>query len=344
MLSNKEEAKWGFRIVKALEWRKRYSFESAWPAIDAYYRHQFDMEGVPRFNLIYMMGQTLIPNLVFQSPGIINTPARDDMTFLASIWDSIDNTWIRHSEMKEIAKETVLSSYLHNTTATQIGYDFGTESDELREKQTEAFGEIGGSVNRTRAQNMPWVDTIPSHRFIAAPGTIAMRNCIWAGKLVSMPIRILKSINNVKNVTHNKLPEEIHRMETEMWEGRDPDKWCHFWEIHDAETKQWFWLGTHGKFILPPQPDPLQVYGLPYEILSFNKNNLSIFGTPDAEYVKSQQFEGDEVRLHGMYMRRYSLPKFFYDSNVIDPDEVAKMMEARVGPGIPVTRWYRLPV
>ena len=91
-LAKPEEALWNTRVQRALEWRKHYSIEQNWPVIDEYYRHQFadSTNTMPRFNLIYMMGQTLIPNLVFQAPGIINTPTRSDTTYMASIWDSID--------------------------------------------------------------------------------------------------------------------------------------------------------------------------------------------------------------------------------------------------------------
>ena len=333
--SNREELKWGRRVNKSLQWRAKYSCEASWPTIDRYYRHQYEDASAPRFNLIYMMGQTLIPNLVFQNPGILNTPARDDMTFMASLWDSIDNWWIRKSEMKDIAKEVVLSCYLHNTTATQIGYDFGTEADQLRTDQQEVFGNVEGTVNRARAQNAPWVDFIPSHRFVAAVGTRVMRTCPWAGKLVSVPTYILKKQKGLKNLRGTKIPAEILRHEQATWELKDVDKWTHFWEIHDAESGQWFWLGTHGKFILPPQEDPLQVYGLPFEVTSFNTNSDSLFATPDAEYIKSQQIEGDELRLHSMYMRRFSMPKMIYDSSVINPDDVDKMLSSGVVPAIP---------
>jgi len=336
-VQNKQEKDWSSRVVKSLEWRKKYSFETNWPAIDNYYRHKFEMgaQDLPHFNLIYMMGQNLVPSLVFQSPGIINTPQRDEQTFMAGLWDSIDNWWIRTSDMKEISKEAVLSSYLHNTTATQIGYDFGTEADALRKKTEEVFGEVEGTTNRARRQNAPWVDYIPSHRYITAIGTRSMRTCRWAGKLVSVPTSILKQQTGLKNVVSTKIPEEILRHERYTWEGKDVDKWTHFWQIHNAEDKKWFWLGTHGKYISPPQDDPLQVFGLPFEVLAFNRNTDSIFATPDAEYIRSQQLEGDELRMHSMFQRRFSLPKCIYNSNVIPPKEMEKMLRAEVCPAIP---------
>lgn len=340
-MATKEEKLWASRIVKALEWRKKFSGETNWPIIDQYYRHAFNdgRNVMPRFNLIYMMGQSLVPNLVFQNPGIINTPARDDMTFMASLWDSIDNWWIRHSEMKDLGRELALSSYLFNTTGSQIGYDFDTAANELsandQEENDGAFRSIGNIVNRTRATNAPWVDFIPSHRGLVAVGTRSMRNCVWAAKLISTPTRLLKKQKGLRNITPTKIPEEILSMERETWALKEMDRWTHFWEIHDAETGSWMWLGTHGKFIMGPEPDPLQVYGLPFEFLSFNRTAGTIYGTPDAEYIRSQQLEGDEVRRDSMYQRRFSLPKFIYDSNSIKPEDIDVMLSSAVAPAIP---------
>ena len=192
------------------------------------------------------MGQTLIPNLVFQSPGILNTPQKDEMTYMASIWDSIDNWWIEHAEVADISKQVVLSSYLFNTTATQIGYDFGTEADELRTDQQEVFGDVENVVDRSRSQNAPWVDFIPPHRFVVAVGTKTMRNCYWGAKLVSVPTSILKKQKGLKNVSPSKLPEDVLKMEHATWEDKDVDKWTHFWEIW-LETIATFWTWAQAR-------------------------------------------------------------------------------------------------
>lgn len=339
-LAQKDETLWSQRIVQALAWRKVHSMEDQWPAIANIYSHKFN-EGesaMPHFNLLYMMGQSLVPSLVFQTPGIINTPTNQQAVFGASIFDSIDNWWIQHSELKDIAKECVLSSYLFNTTATQIGYDFDSPSDMLSkdEESNELFQRIEGSSDRTRAKNAPWVDLIPSHRFLVAVNTRTMRNCRWAAKLVSTPTSSLRKIKGLKNVESTKLPEEIHKHETDVWQHLNADDYTHFWEIHDATTQKWMWLGTHGNFIMPPEHDPLQVFGLPFEVVSFNRNTRSIWGTPDSIYVKSQALEGDECRKLGMFQRRLSVPKFFYNSNVIAMEQVQEYLSAKVGAGIRV--------
>ncbi len=338
-LSATDELLWMRRITQALAWRKRYSFESEWKSIDKIYSHRYEeLESQPHFNLIYMMGQSLIPSLVFQTPGIINTPINQTAVFGASIYDSIDNWWLQRSELREIAKEVVLSSFLHNVTATQIGYDFDQPMDKIRldEEAQELFGGLDGVADRTRGRNAPWVDMIPSHRFLVAVGTRSMRNCTWAAKLVSVPTASLRKIKGLKNLSGTVLPEEISRHETLMWEQRDMDKYTHFWQIHDATTKKWCWLGTQGNYIQPWVPDPLQVFGLPFEVTAFNKNTESIWGTPDAVYIKSQHLEGDECRRLAMYQRRLAVPKCFYNSNVITPEKMEVFLSAKVGAGIPV--------
>lgn len=336
-IADKEERLWNYRVTQALAWRKKDSREEEWAAIDRVYSHKFEDTNQPHFNLIYMMGQSLIPSLVFQTPGIINTPTNQTAVFGSSVFDSIDNWWLQHSELKEIAKEVVLSSFLHNVTATQIGYDFDTPADMLRkDEEASTFARIEGDSDRTRAKNAPWVDSIPSHRFIVAVGTRSMRNCSWAAKLVSVPTASLKKIKGLKNVEGTKLPDDILRFENAMWQHRSADKYTHFWQIHDSTNGKWAWLGTHGNFLQGFEPDPLQVFGLPFEVTSFNKNPNSIWATPDALYIKSQYLEGDECRRLAMYQRRLAVPKCFYNSNVIKPEKMVDFLSATVGAGIPL--------
>lgn len=316
--------------MHGMNWRKVYSREDMWPSLDSIYAHQYD-DGVPHFNLIYLMGQTLLPNLVFQAPGIINTPTVSGMTQWAAMFDSIDNWWVEKSEMKDIAFEMVLNAYLHNTSAASIGYNFGSPTEGIENDMRE----IEGGVDRTQSMNAPWVDSIPSHRLLLAPGTKTMRTCPWAAKFVSTPTRLLKG-RGLKNVASSPVPDEIMKHEAQLWAHRDPSQYTCFWEIHDAETKKWCWLSTSGKFLLPWDEDPLQVMGLPFEVLSMNPNGKSLWGTPDPVYIMSQHLEGDDVRYQAMKQRRISVPKFLYNSSALDVEDVNRLMSANSPAAIPV--------
>jgi hypothetical protein len=311
-----------------MDHRKKFSFEGDWPAIEKIYNHSYS-DLTPHYNLIYIMGQTLIPSLVFQAPGVINTPMRSGMTQWASLFDGLDNWWVNHCDMKGVLQEGVLSAYLTNTVSVGIGYDFG---DPLEQDLVE----LQGASNRTRATNAAWLDRIPTHRLLLAPGTTTMTSCPWAAKFVSVPTKILKGRKGLKNVTSSKVPDEIKKHEAELWEFRDADTYTCFWEIHDSTTKKWCWLSTNGKFILPWTEDPLQVHGLPFSVESLNKNTKSLFGSCDPRYIMSQHLEGDDCRFQGLKQRRLAVSKFLFKSGAIDSETMGRLLSVDSPAGIPV--------
>lgn len=331
LLSTPEETVWSMRINKAMEWRKRFSQETMWPEIDRIYEHKYGADMVPHFNLIFIQAQTLIPNLVFQAPSIINTPTKPGMVQWASLWDSVDNWWIDQAEIKDVAMSAVLDAYLHNNSHAFIGYDF---DDQLQQDMRE----VSGSANRTRRMNAPWVDLVPSHRVLYATGTKKLRDCPWAAKFVTVPTKILKGRKGLKNVASSNIPSDIMMQEGYNWEYKDSSKYTAFWQIHNSETKKWCWLSTSGKFILPWEDDPLQTLGsgLPCEALVLNKNTRSIWGTADPIYIMSQHLEGDDVRLQGLKQRRLAVPKFIYDANVLDEEVIHRVLTADTPAGIPI--------
>jgi len=336
---SKQEVQWMLEINQALKWRRKYSFEHRWKEIDAYYRHEYEQSDVPHFNLIYLLGNTLVPSLVYQTPGVINTPRKPDMMYWASFFDSIDNWWLDHAEMKELAEEAALTSFLYNTCAFQIGYDFSEEQVQLNTKTKEVFEDIPNVVDRSRKTNLPWVDFIYPQRFLVAKGTRMMKNCRWAGKFVAVPTRILKQIKGLKNVEITHVPQEVARHESDIWDGADNEKiargYTCLWEIHDAEKGEWFWINTDGHFVLPPRQDPLQVHGLPFEVISFNKSSGALWSTPDSIYVESQQLEGDETRRVGRLQRKLANLKFLYDDSVLSPEDLEELLADDPG-GVPI--------
>lgn len=312
-ISNKEETLWMTNISKAMEWRKIYSQEDLWTRVDNSYAHQYSGD-IPRFNLTFMLAQTLIPNLVYQSPGVINVGDRPGLSAWTSFWDSIDNWWIEKSELKHVLQEAVLDCYLHNMSVGFIGYDFG-----------EGLDRVSDQPNRTRLQGSAWIDLVPAHRVLFSPGTTKLRNCPWVAKFVSTPISRMKG-PRLRNKVSSSLPSEIHNQETQLWKNRTKEDYIFYWQIHRAEDQKWCWLSTNGKYILPWEEDPYQVSGLPCEALVFNKNTHSIWGTSDPIYIRSQHKEGDDVRYQAMKQRRLSVSKFLYNSTALDEDDVDKLV------------------
>ena len=320
---------WQSRVKKALKQRSEQGFESRWSTIREYYEQRTEVPGVPNFNLIYMLASSLMPSLVYNGPSIINSPRRPEFAYWATFFDSIDNWWFDEICMEDLAEEAVLQAFLYNIVGFQIGYDFPEEDDEdTPPSEMVEFRPVKGCVDRSRKTNQAWVDIIPPERLIVAPGTKNISNCPWFGKLLLLPTDKLKDKPGFKNVETTHIPDEIRKKSAFKHVELDGDDigYTAFWEIHNAEDKKYLCIDSTGKIILSAREDPLQVDGLPLELLIFNKPSDTVWGTPDSLYVESQYLEGNEVRRMARAQRKIALVKFLYDSAIYKKEDVDKLL------------------
>ena len=313
MSDKKSEQEWLGKIRKGLDWRRQNSREDAWERITAYYEHKFVRPLDPHFNLIYMMASSWIPTLIFQSPGIINTARRPEFIYWSQFFDGIDNWLVDEMEVQGVFEDAILFAFLHNTVGVELGYDDpGITTVPEGDMQ---FGSVEGSIDRSRKWNQPWLDVIPPDKLILAPGTRTMKNCLWYAKEVWVRTEVLKGMKTLKNVTatHN-LPKKDENIGAQGY--------TKLYIIHDADKKEWMWLNSNGDFVLFPEEDPMQMDGLPLEVITFNRGLQNIWGTPDAMYIESQQIEGDECRKDGRLQRRQAIVKGFYNTESISEEKM----------------------
>ena len=327
-------------VKNSIEMRKRYSKIDRWDDIEGYYNHDFSV-GDPVYNMVYMFGRSLIPNLVFRNPTIINTPRFPQHIPFASIMDSIDEWLMTEMEVEDTVRNAVLHAYLYNMGAVETGWDFPdidaiheakNETEKLRAAFMANMGVLDtanvGSTDRSRRQNFPWLDSIYPRKLIFEPTTRNLRTCRWYAKSLYVPTRVLAADKGLKNVKSTHVPIELQDEATksifEQIGGLEP--YTHFYEVHNAESREMFWMSDAGKFMFDPVNDPMQFDGLPLDALIFNQNPLSIWGTPDSLYIEPQMLEGNETRRQGLRQRRASLLKFIADQDVFDEEEIEKLL------------------
>jgi len=319
---------WMAQIIKGMEWRKKRAKEARWNDIRAYYENEYVLPSQPNFNLIYMLANSLIPSLVFQSPHITNTARRPEYQYWAQFFDGIDNWLLDELEVADILKRAVLQGFLYNTFALKLGYDF---AEGAPNPEGMVFEKIPGAIDRTRRTNRPWIDLITPDRLIVAPGTRDMKNCLWAAICYTIPLSVMKSLG-YKKVEATHVPDQVAKDDSNKWTEQfgDDNGYVSFYEVHNAEDGSWFCLDVNGKIIQDRVADPCQVDGLPIEIISFNPGVSSVWGTPDALYVESQMLEGNECRQDGRYQRKLANLKFIYDRELLKKEEVDKLLSGPV--------------
>lgn len=327
---------WWLGQIKAAEkWRYKHGHEDAWQRVTDYYNQNVEHPTHPNFNLIYVLANSLMPALMYQNPSVVNTPKRPAHAHWAKFFDGIGNVLIPEMGTDVIGEQLILQAFLHNTVGLQLGYDL--PQDQAKDEATaDLFPKIGFGWDNTRRQNRPYWSVIAPDKLLVAVGTTTMQNCRWFARKRSVAVRVLKlmasrgySIRNIKATHTRKAAVDLDE------EGCGGD-YVVYWEIHDAEKAQVMWLSTAGKWLLPPMKDPMQFDGLPLEILSFNHNPKSIWGTPDSLYIESQHLEGNECRRDGRMQRKFSLIKFFYDPEKLNEESLEDLLSGQVAVGIPI--------
>ncbi|GAG25882.1 unnamed protein product, partial [marine sediment metagenome] len=95
-------------------------------------------------------------------------------------------------------------------------------------------------------------------------------------------------------------------------------------------------LSKKGGQIIRDEVDILQIEGAPFVSAYFNGDPDLFWGPSDCRILEPIQLELNEANTQAMYHRRITLLKFFYNLNLVDPDQVDAMLAGEVGPGIGV--------
>lgn len=346
--SYKDAKYWMEQVDSALKHRKKVSCEHRWSQIESYYDNgDNNTQGQvkPYFNLIYMHGRSLLPTLMYDSPKVVNTPRRPEYTAWASYFDSIDSVLVHEMEVESVFKEAALFTYLYNACAVQTCYDFPQRNIKKVDVQKlfrniSSFPRVDGVINRARRTNLPWLDLIHPRKLILPKQARNQRTLRWFGKMLCYPLEDLKAQGGLQNLVATHVPENVGDRKALVdyfgLEDTDNNEYVVFYELHDACNQSWAWLSSTGEYILPWEPDPTQVDGLPIELLTFNPSPNNLWGTPDALYIESQMLEGNEIRAMAAKQRRVSLLKGLVDKGLIAKEELEKFYSNEALPFISV--------
>tara|TARA_R100000306_G_scaffold51415_2_gene48402 strand:+ start:7432 stop:8979 length:1548 start_codon:yes stop_codon:yes gene_type:complete len=269
-----------------------------------------------------------MPALIFNRPGIVNTPRSPQYTACASFFDSIDNWLVDETEIKAAGEQAALEAFLFNTATFFVGYDF--PENILSPEEEMAFPHVPNLMDRSRRFNMPYLDMVPAKRMIYAPGTKTIRNCPWAARLLSVPVKALKNKPKVRKkfIQAGFVPDWLKRSLGNKWMQDDLNMhgFQEVYQVHDAEKQEWFWLTESGEFLMGPEEDPFQIDGLPFEHLTFNKDPDTIWGTPDSLYIETQFRELNEIKRDSRKQRRVALLKAFVLADVLSDEQKDKLI------------------
>ncbi len=116
-------ADWLVKIDNALEYRRIFAKEDAWPSLENSYLHDPSGDTAIGPNLIFEMGDSLLSDLTVPDPEFLVTPTHQGGVDRAPLVEYIDNWLTKKIKIKRQVDMSLLNGYLKIRYILKIVYD-----------------------------------------------------------------------------------------------------------------------------------------------------------------------------------------------------------------------------
>jgi hypothetical protein len=327
-------------IVRERDNATRQSKIEAWSTYIKYLEQGEASCSEPEFNLVYVFGSSLIPNLVFQNPYIMAMPRVQDEASIhqSMLWEGIDNFLVEPMGLRDEVEKACYYAFCTNMGMFEIGWQKDGTPINKHEEGT-PFPRVSKVDNRKR-KNFPWIRAVDPRKIIFPRGYRSMRELPWYAKVVKLPRFEVETIPELqKMVKKDAIVYESANAESQTTglegEMEKPElvEYLTFYIHRSVETGKVTWVDTKGT-ILFQADDPLQVDGLPLVVFNFNHALGDIYGAPDVSYIESQYKEGNELRADGRWQRKNATLKIIYDTNMMSEKDISKFLNGEPLPAV----------
>jgi len=322
------------RITKAENDASFSASKQAWSTYIDYFERGRASSTDPEFNLIYVFGSSLIPNLIFQNPYVMGVPLTRDEDGIknAMLWEGIDNFLVDLLGLKEEVEKAVTFAYLTNVGVLEIGWD--ADGKEINEHEVGTMFPRISKIDNRRRKNFPWIRALDPRTVIFPTGFNDLRNIPWYAKKLCLPRYEVENLPELKGkqITYNYSSAQVFFLNDKNDEKEALD-YLGFYIHRSVETGKVTWITPDGT-VLFQQDDPLQVDGLPLVLFNFNPAISNIFGSPDVSYIESQYLEGNELRADGRWQRKNATLKLLYDTSIMTEKDMERFLSGDALPAI----------
>ena len=354
---------WLVELEDGLEFRRRYGIEDKWSDFEGLFYNVDKSSDIPGPNIIQAHGDALLSNLTVPNPYITLESAHVGMSDKVKILERIDNNLIYDIGMQEEIEDALIHAYIWGVGFLKVGYDseFGWDQqlaslvDINKETAFSQFDKKGRRIefNSLIRPGMPWVTSVLPHDMIFPYGTRSINRTSWATHRVVRHIEDVKADPKYSNtrdlrpvmsmedfVNSYRTTRKLYRLgETvgySMAKNARVDKdYVELFEIHDTRTGRLIVIASgHTKF-LRNDVDALQFEGqVPFVDMAYTPRARSIWTTPDAKYMYSDQCELSDIALQSQKQRRLSVLKFLFLKGAIQENDLETLLSADVGPAV----------
>jgi len=335
---------WQERIRNGQRFQKKFGYADDWNHYKDYYRHKF-AKGIIPVNIVYSILRSLIAQIYLKNPRVSITPCKPGMEaeLNARIVQHVDNWLIRELMVKPEMKKLIVDSFLCGIGTGFIGYDSLYGFDPNKQNQYTQYDKQGARLeyHSLIGPGRPWFLRARPEDTVFPWGCVNSYDAEWVALRVFRPLDDIKKdpkYPHTKDLTGEYVRrrtgpegESPNELENSGFESFGERQWVELWQIHDARTGEIMAISQfYDKFLRDPQPDELQIEGLPCETLIFNPDPDYIYGIPDARLIEPQQLELNDIRTQAMKHRRVDMVKGIMRKGAISKKEVQKLTDERV--------------
>lgn len=361
---------WAEEISSGLDFRRKFGVETAWGALEAMYYNVHASMANDGPNVIMSTGDALLSSLSVPTPAIIVKPERPEAVSRAPYVEALDNVFLRELVIADEVDTAELNAYLFGVGVLKVGYDseFGFNPNldvggALRLgftlTQLDDKGKRRIEHDSTVSPGMPWVSSVDPRDIVVPWGTHRLTKTPWIAHRFIRQIDDLKNdpkYSNVSRLSPTLSMEDFvgsYKATVRMWRpssgtsdrsltrrqrprftsrGSRTVEFVELYEIHDRRTGKILVISPDHPSFLRNDINALQIDNvLPFASISFTPKSRAFWTTSDAYYLQAMQMEISDLAVQRTKIRRLAVLKFLYDEDVIDEEEIQKLVSPEVG-------------
>lgn len=334
---------WTDAITAGKQFRKTFAYEERWDTWRNWGRGKFPA-GILPSNVYFKVIRSIVPRTYFRNPSISISATKPGMEYflLARLLERVDNKLLDHMEIKGQLKRSVLNASMFGTGFVTRGYGaeftpspidistFGPDAGTRRMQNKVEYH----SLVRT---DQPWALNTHPRDVIVPAWTPDIHSARWTC------VEYVRSRADIMDDPRFENKEELETRFPNRGQGRLITSGTNdrtrqgilLQQIRDKKTGLVFVIAPYtSQGVRNQTQKPLYIgedklqrnNRLPVYPLVFNEDDEQFWGIPDSIIIEPQQYEKNEIRTQIRNHRRILLKKFLYETGMIDPDELDKMV------------------
>ena len=360
---------WSEEINSGLDFRRKFGIEGTWSDLESMYYNVHRSMANDGPNVIMSTTDALLSTLTVPNPSVIVKPENPDSVNRAPLVEALDNVLLRELRMREEVDTAVLHAILFGVGIVKIGFDSEFGFDPTLDiggvlrfgytlSQFDKSGKRRLESDSGVSPGMPWVRAVDPRDIVVPWGTHRLSSSPWithrfvrhiddmqADRKYSNTSRLIPTMSMEDFVTSYNSTMRLWRPSspttstgvrsrryTHSKRGSREIEYVEVHEIHDRRTGRILAISPGYDKFLRNDKNALQIDGtLPFTSISFTPKARSFWTTSDAYYLQAIQMEISDVAVQRTKIRRLAVLKFIVDKNVIDEQELEKLLSPDAG-------------